>query len=317
MNDAECNSPIDRYALLPLRVFLGITYGYAGLSKLADPQYLTRLSGQMQALTGRSPIGPLLGLAVQAPSFTGLTLAFGEVAVGLGTLVGLWGRVAAAGGAILSLTMFLSVTWDTHPYFLGSDVVFLMAWTPLLLLGTPRLSLDAVLARRVCRPADGVRLAAAGRTRRQVVLDSGTAAVAVAGVGLLSGAGAARLRLRSRSAGAPNSGGSQVPRAAGGHVVDASALPVGGTLRTTATSGDPVFVMQPEPGKYVAFSAVCTHAGCTVLPPKDGKLTCPCHGSCFDANSGAVLIGPATRPLPRYAVTAAGEQLHIADEQGG
>ncbi|MFC1418445.1 QcrA and Rieske domain-containing protein [Streptacidiphilus cavernicola] len=84
-------------------------------------------------------------------------------------------------------------------------------------------------------------------------------------------------------------------------------------MRTVAAgSGDPVYVVQPEAGTYAAFSGVCTHSGCTVDPPKDGKFVCPCHGSCFDASSGAVLRGPATQALARIGITRDGDRLHLA-----
>ena len=75
----------------------------------------------------------------------GLFIAFGELAVGLGTLFGLLGRIAAAGGMALSLILFLSVSFNTTPYFYGSDIVFFFAWTPLVLGGSGALSVDAAL----------------------------------------------------------------------------------------------------------------------------------------------------------------------------
>lgn len=67
----------------------------------------------------------------------------------------------------------------------------------------------------------------------------------------------------------------------------------------------------------VAYSAICTHLGCSVLAQlnKDGNIACPCHGSIYDpAHGAAVVRGPAPRPLPGLpiavdssgAVTAAG-----------
>ncbi len=50
------------------------------------------------------------------------------------------------------------------------------------------------------------------------------------------------------------------------------------------------------------FSAICTHQGCLVSAVRDGAITCPCHGSAFDATTGAVLRGPAQTPLPAVAV---------------
>ena len=78
----------------------------------------------------------------------GLLIAVGELAVGLGTLVGLFGRVAAAGGMALSLLLFLSVSFNTTPYFYGSDIVFFFAWTPLVVAGGGAWSVDAALAAR-------------------------------------------------------------------------------------------------------------------------------------------------------------------------
>lgn len=50
------------------------------------------------------------------------------------------------------------------------------------------------------------------------------------------------------------------------------------------------------------FSAICTHQGCPVSSVAAGAIVCPCHGSRFDATTGAVVTGPATRPLPPVTV---------------
>jgi thiosulfate dehydrogenase [quinone] large subunit len=142
------------WLLLPLRGFLGVTLCFAGLQKLANPDYLnahspTSVASQMHSLQHSSPIGPLLELATHAPALVGLLIAFGELAVGVGTLLGLYTRVAAAGGALLSLTFFLTVSWNTTPYYYGSDIVFVFAWLVLLAFGaTGVLSLDGWLRNR-------------------------------------------------------------------------------------------------------------------------------------------------------------------------
>jgi nitrite reductase/ring-hydroxylating ferredoxin subunit len=69
-------------------------------------------------------------------------------------------------------------------------------------------------------------------------------------------------------------------------------LPVG----TSASVRGKVLVTRLSETQVVAFSAVCTHQGCTVEPGKT-SLGCPCHGSTYDAKTGAVLGGPAPRPL--------------------
>lgn len=78
-------------------------------------------------------------------------------------------------------------------------------------------------------------------------------------------------------------------------------IPVGGAVSAKAGDGKPILVAQPEAGTAIAFSAICTHQGCTVAPG-DEELVCPCHGSAYDAASGEVLRGPAPRPLSEVPV---------------
>jgi thiosulfate dehydrogenase [quinone] large subunit len=144
-----------RHALLPLRIFLGVTFVYAGLDKLTSDTFFTdSANGSLvQILHGShdsAAIPGLIDLALKAPHPFGYAIALGELAVGLGTLFGLLGRVAAAGGAAISLSLWLTVSWSTTPYYYGNDLAYLMAWLPLVLAGAPTVSLDWWLrARRV------------------------------------------------------------------------------------------------------------------------------------------------------------------------
>src|SRR4051812_5912646 len=145
--------------LLPLRLFLGVTYCFAGLQKLANPSYLSRSApsgvlAQMQGAAHDSPIGGLLGGASHHYVLFGLLIAFGELAVGIGTLLGLFSRLAAVGGMALALSFLLAVSWHSNPYYLGPDIVFLMAFPPLAVLGAGRWSADRVLADRARGPVD-------------------------------------------------------------------------------------------------------------------------------------------------------------------
>ena len=67
-------------------------------------------------------------------------------------------------------------------------------------------------------------------------------------------------------------------------------------------SSPPVVLVRDADDQVHAFSAVCTHQGCTVDKVSGGRIRCPCHGSSFDASTGAVTGGPAPRPLPVIAV---------------
>jgi rieske iron-sulfur protein len=65
----------------------------------------------------------------------------------------------------------------------------------------------------------------------------------------------------------------------------------------------------------VAFSAICTHAGCLVSGwrPQKAHLFCPCHGSVYDPASGArVVAGPAPRPLPALKLRIEANGLTVA-----
>lgn len=140
-----------RYALLPLRIFLGVTFIYAGLDKLTDPSFFGSggsLVAMMHSVHGTAAIPGMVDLALKAPNGFGYAIALGELAAGLGTLFGLLARIAAAGGALISLSLWLTVSWASTPYYYGNDLAYLMAWLPLVLAGAPYLSLDALIAVR-------------------------------------------------------------------------------------------------------------------------------------------------------------------------
>ncbi|MEU2428811.1 DoxX family membrane protein [Streptomyces sp. NPDC007861] len=142
-----------RYALLPLRLFLGVTFIYAGLDKLMDEAFMaasgTGSVGElMNAVRGSSAVPGLVDLALKSPEGFGYAIALGELAVGVGTLIGLLARLAALGGALISLSLWLTVSWATEPYYYGNDLIYLMAWLPLVLAGASVFSVDAAFADR-------------------------------------------------------------------------------------------------------------------------------------------------------------------------
>ena len=142
------------WLILPLRAFLGITFSYAGLQKLANPDYLdpakpTSVVGPTSTPTRQPDRAAARAVRARPDPGRAYLIAFGELSVGLGTLAGLCTRVAAGGGALLALTFFLTVSWNTAYYYCGADIVFVFAWTVLLGFGAGGvLSLDAWLRNR-------------------------------------------------------------------------------------------------------------------------------------------------------------------------
>ncbi|MFI2433976.1 Rieske (2Fe-2S) protein [Streptomyces sp. NPDC018693] len=86
-------------------------------------------------------------------------------------------------------------------------------------------------------------------------------------------------------------------------------IPVGGG---TVFKEEKVVVTQPTEGDFKAFSAVCTHQGCTVGSVADGTINCPCHLSRFRIDDGSVAGGPARRPLPAEQITVEGDSIRLA-----
>lgn len=283
------------WVVLPLRAFLGFTFLYAGFDKLLDPAFFDgddpdSLRQQTRSLKDASPLEPILGFTESHATLFGYLICFGEISVGFAVLIGLLTRLAAAGGAMLSLSFLLTVSWETEPYYLGSDIAFLAAWTPLIIAGSGGvLSVDALLAAR----RDGT----AERPERRNALYAGAGGVA----GLL-----VAMALGARRSSSPTTGPS------GAVLADLAAIPENGARKVTLpTTGKPAWVLRPRGDTARCVSAVCTHAGCTVnFVSIDAGFACPCHGSRYDTDGG-VLNGPATKPLDPIDVTVDGGKVTL------
>ncbi len=127
-------------------------------------------------------------------------------------------------------------------------------------------------------------------------------ALAAAGAGLVAGCS---------TYGGSNSGTSAAaPAPAAGTELGATGdVPVGGGK---VYADKQVVVTQPAAGTFAAFSAVCTHQGCTVDAVADGTINCPCHGSKFKIADGSVANGPASRALEKKTVTVANGKITLA-----
>ncbi|HEY5026417.1 MAG TPA: Rieske 2Fe-2S domain-containing protein [Acidimicrobiales bacterium] len=390
------------WAVLPLRAFLGFTFCFAGLQKLANPGFFSAsnpssIQAQLAAAARRSPIHALVGPLEHVAVPLGVLIALAELAVGLGAIVGLWTRLAAAGGMAISFSLFLAVSFHSNPYYTGSDIVFVFAWTVLLMAGTGGvLSADALLAdlarvrlgfdrsavvavpfetiQQVCGAYRSGRCSArddepcapvpcpyllrnedALPTRHMAAIDRRTFAIkgawtgALAGLGLIGAglvAGIGRLASSSSSPGAAPLGAgtsfgtapsttttqggkpggvptvptsspttsSPVPHPSGTRIGPASDVPVGGAASfQDPSSGDPSLVIQPSGGRFLAFDAVCPHAGCVVQYDQGNRFfACPCHGSVFNGETGAVENGPASSGLTPLRISKGSDgQLYV------
>ena len=110
----------------------------------------------------------------------------------------------------------------------------------------------------------------------------------------------------SKAASSSSSGGEA--KAGGASIAGESEVAPGSAV-SFKDSGNPAVLVHLKNGDFVAYSAVCTHQGCTVKY-KGGQLACPCHGSVFDPAKGAeVVAGPAQSPLPEIPVKVEGGEV--------
>ena len=263
-----------------MRLWLGGTWIYAGWDKASDPGFLTDgsptfIGSQLAAYAQNSPIDFLLNRMIEHATQVGIFVMLSEFAVGFATLLWIAPTWAAFGGFLTSLMLWLSSTWHIQPYFLASNSVYTVLWLTyfLFLYGSRRKSNISV-------------------DRRGFIRISSIAALTVAAVGLG--------RLFPKSAAAAVSATPQ-------NIIENSSLSIGETFNFTSKSGSPAVLFKSKTGVY-AYSAVCTHEGCTVQYNSASKnLQCGCHGAVFDPESdGNALSGPTNKPLPKIKVAVEG-----------
>jgi Rieske Fe-S protein len=106
-----------------------------------------------------------------------------------------------------------------------------------------------------------------------------------------------------------DSGASSVNASGGQELAKTSEIPVGGGK---IFKDEKVVVTQPKKDEFKAFSAVCTHQGCTVGTVSDGIIECPCHHSKYRIADGSVAGGPAPKPLPPEQIKVDGNSIRLA-----
>lgn len=343
------------WALFPVRLFLGLTFVYGGIQKLSDPGFLhpgapTYIGTQLRGFAHGTPGGFLLrAFAIPHPALAGVGVALVEIAVGLLVTTGLVTRPAAVVGLGLNLLLFLTNSWHTYPYFLGSDIVFVFAWLPFTLVGADRQPTLGPLLERIARERTaGRRRPATARdprarsreprpavsdpqlTRRgmiaailgivaavtgviagfSVLLRSSYRPARVLGTAAAPGSTTSTAAKTSTRPARPATGRARGLPSGAVRLGPASQLPAGqAATYQDPGDGQPDIVVREANGGLVAHSAVCTHAGCTV-GYQGGQIVCPCHSSVFDARTGAVITGPATVPLPPRKVIEDGGAIY-------
>ena len=271
-----------RNQLLPLRImriWLGVTWMYAGFDKASDPGFLkagstTFIGTQLSAFSVNSPVGFIFSKLIENATQVGIFIMLAEFAIGAATLLWIAPTWAAFGGFAMSLTLWLASTWNVKPYFLASNSAYTILWLSyfLFLYGSRRrskVSLD----------------------RRGFIRGTTVAAIAIAGAGL------GKIFPKS------DSGASAGPK----NIIKGASFKVGQTHNFVSKAGTPAVLFRTKNGIF-AYSAVCTHQGCTVqFNSASSKLQCGCHGAVFDPfNEAKVVTGPTNTALPKIKVATEG-----------
>jgi Rieske Fe-S protein len=84
-----------------------------------------------------------------------------------------------------------------------------------------------------------------------------------------------------------------------------------GSFKIFPFGGQPGILIRMADGNYRAFTAVCTHLGCTVqYRPSDRFIWCACHNGVYDLE-GRNVSGPPPRPLEAFDVHVSGDQVVV------
>jgi thiosulfate dehydrogenase [quinone] large subunit len=231
----------------------------------------------------------------------------------------------------LNLILFFTASWHTTPYFLGPDLVFSFAWLPLVLAGAAgQPALDNVAWRPSPATARRISLRAPDRdltyedvatsTRRALLAGFAGTALAIAGISALVKGTYTAPRSLAAGTGSGSGGASGAGTGSGAasktlppgavKLGPASRLPSGqAATYSDPSDGSPDILIRDSNGNLKAFSAVCTHAGCTV-GYEGGIIVCPCHGGEFNGETGEVIAGPPPTGLAPKKVLEKGGQIY-------
>ena len=276
------------WAIRVLRAWLSLTWIYAGWDKATDPGFLTKgatgfIGDQLIGFSTNSPVGWLFNNLSDQAIAVGIFVIFSEFAIGIAPLLWIAPTSAAFGGFLTSIILWLASTFYVSPFFLASNTAYAILWLVyfLTLVGNRR-TVDIALDRR-----GAIRIGALS-----------AAAIATALVG----------KTFAKVSEKPNttvSGSSQI--------IELAKINVGETHQFALGNGMPAILFRTKTGVF-AYSATCTHQGCTVSYQSSNKsLYCPCHGAEFDPfKNGGVITGPALDSLPAVKVKITGDWVVLA-----
>lgn len=268
-----------------MRLWLGITWIYAGWDKASDPGFLTAgsstyIGSQLSGYSTHSPVGFAFNKLIEHATVVGAFVMISEFAIGLATLLWVAPRLAAFGGFLMSLGLWLADTFHVTPYFLASNTAYAVLWLTYLLLLI----------------GNGKRKVFTMSLERRSVLRVG-----ITGVLALAFAGAGKFFAKAAPATSSSAAGK------GTKIVKLASLKVGASHNFVASNGAPSILFRTKTGVF-AYSAICTHQGCTVAYSASSKtMKCPCHQAEFDPyKSAQVVNGPAVNPLGKVKVAISG-----------
>lgn len=279
------------WAIRVLRAWLSLTWIYAGWDKVTDPGFLTKgetgfIGEQLIGFSTNSPIGWLFSSLSEQATAVGIFVILSEFAVGIATLLWIAPTSAAFGGFLTSIFLWLASTFYVSPFFLASNTAYAILWLVyfLTLVGNRR-TVDLALDRR------------------------GAIRIGVLGVGAVAAAlvGKAFVKVSDKPTATTTtvSGSSQI--------IELAKISVGETHQFALGNGMPAILFRTKTGVF-AYSATCTHQGCTVAYQSAKKsLNCPCHGAEFDPfKNGDVITGPTRDALPTVKVKISGDWVVLA-----
>ena len=147
--------------------------------------------------------------------------------------------------------------------------------------------------------------------QRRTVLTAGGLVLAGGALAACGGGGSATTEAttgasasRAPAAATPTTAPATAPTADA--LASISQIPVGGGV---IVPEPPIVITQPVAGTFKAFTAICPHQGCLVAEVAENEIVCPCHGSLFSAEDGAVVQGPAEEGLTPASILVQGDSI--------